>query len=256
MRRFYIHPDNLKKTSPVLIGSEAKHIANVLRLKVGDGIGLFDGKGNEYEAVLVSVSTQEIEVSITRRYPGATESPVQITIAQALLKDQKMDRLIRQLTELGVYRFIPYASKRSIPIPDPRRFEARKHRWNKIIVEAMKQCHRSRILEIDHLETFSGILNRNQQFDLKVLFWENETSTFDLTVFKTKSHCRTILAMMGPEGGFTLEEVQQARADGFISASLGPRTLKAETASIASGVLLQYHFGDMGQKAVDKNIDL
>lgn len=245
MRRFYIHPDHLKKTPPVLTGSEARHIANVLRLKAGDKIGLFDGKGNEYEAILNSISTQQIELSITDRYSRTSESPLQITIAQALLKDRKMDRLIRQLTELGVYRFIPYISKRSIPNPDPDRFATRMHRWRKIMLEAMKQCHRSRTLEIDPLETFSGILNQDQQFDLKVLFWENETRAFDLTMARAQSHCKTILALMGPEGGFTSNEVEQARAVGFISASLGPRILKAETATIASGVLLQYHFGDM-----------
>ncbi len=210
MRRFYIHPDHLKKTPSVLTGSEARHIANVLRLKAGDKIGLFDGKGNEYEAVLNSISTQQIELSITNRYPGTSESPLQITIAQALLKDRKMDRLIRQLTELGVYRFIPYISKRSVPNPDPDRFATRKHRWRKIMLEAMKQCHRSRTLEIDPLETFSGILKRDQPFDLKVIFWENETLTLHDVLDPLPDKCEKIFAIHSAGGRFAFGDGRRA----------------------------------------------
>lgn len=256
MRRFYIDPDDLKQAPPRLAGSEARHIAATLRMKPGDQITLFDGMGHEYEATLISVSPRQVEVALSREYPSVPESPVQITIAQALLKDRKMDRLIRQFTELGIYRVIPLASERSIPAPDPKRFASRQHRWHKIIVEAMKQCRRTRFLEMSPLETLPALLTRGQAFDVRMIFWENETAPLDLALTEMQPPCTTILAVVGPEGGFTSQEIQQARASGFISASLGPRTLKAETASVATGVLLQHHFGDMGQKAVDNIRDL
>ena len=249
MHRFFIKQSELACPTSVITGSDARHIKNVLRLKSGDRIELFDGKGFEYKARILSLSPDGVEVSIICSFSSATESPVQIIVAQALLKSRKMDGLVRQLTELGITKWIPFIAKRSVPRPDKKQLSARTERWKKISKEALKQCKRSRIIEIGATASFEDVLNLGKGHDLKIVFWEGESKPVDSALLLPHDgHFNKILVMLGPEGGFTSEEIERARAGGFVTASLGPRILRAETATIAACTLLQYLFGDMGPK--------
>ena len=246
MRYFFIEQSEVNNQTPVISGSDAKHVKNVLRLKPGDKIGLFDGNGFEYEARIVTLLPDSIKVSILSRSPSLAESPVQITVAQALLKDRKMDGLIRQLTELGISKWVPFIAKRSVPRPDTRQLAARMERWNKIAREALKQSRRGHVTETCEILSFENVLKYGDMFDLKITFWEKESRSVK-SVFSQSGTCvKTILVMIGPEGGFTQKEIEDARACGFIIAGLGPRILRSETATIAACSLLQYLFGDMG----------
>jgi len=248
MRYFFIKQSDLAGLKAVVKGSDAHHIKNVLRLKPGDKIGLFDGTGLNYETRIVTLLPKSIEVSVIRSFPSATESSVDITVAQALLKDRKMDLLVRQLTELGITRWIPFIAKRSVPRPDKKRLFTRTERWNKIAKEAVKQCKRSCPLKIGATVSFEEVLNLGKDSDLKIVFWEEESKPVDkeLTVSNVKP-AEKIFILLGPEGGFTLKEVETAKESGFLTTSLGPRILRAETATIAACTLLQYLFGDMGK---------
>jgi len=250
MRYFFIKQSDLAGSKAVVKGSDAHHIKNVLRLKPGDKIGLFDGTGLNYETRIVTLLPKSIEVSVIRSFPSTTESNVQITVAQALLKDRKMDLLVRQLTELGITRWIPFIAKRSVPRPDNKRLFTRTERWKKIAQEALKQCKRCCSPEIGTTVSFEDVLNLGKDSDLKIVFWEEESKPVnkDLSVSNVKSP-EKIFILLGPEGGFTLKEVENAKASGFITASLGPRILRAETATIAACTLLQYLFGDMGKRS-------
>jgi len=249
MRRFFI--EESKVTGPIIsiTGSDAAHIKKVLRMKPGDRIGLFDGRGFEYEAIIENFTAKSVEVSIARRFLSASESPAQIIVAQALLKDKKMDTLVRQLTEIGVARLIPFTSIRSVPIPDQKRLSARRKRWEKIAIEALKQCRRGHVTELAETVTFNDAIKIDDECDLKIVFWENESKPIsDAIQHIHDRHYRKILAALGPEGGFTEKEIEYARACGFVTASLGPRILRAETAAITACTILQYLFGDMGLK--------
>ena len=249
MRRFFI--EKSKITCPIIsiTGSDAAHIKKVLRMKSGDRIGLFDGRGFEYEARIENLLAGSVEVSITKRFLSASESPVQIIVAQALLKDKKMDILARQLTEIGMARLIPFTSIRSVPRPDKKRLSARRKRWEKIAIEALKQCRRGHVTEIGETITFNDIIKIDDECDLKIVFWENESKPISDAVQQVHDwHYRKILAVLGPEGGFSEKEIEDARACGFVTASLGPRILRAETAAVAACTILQYLFGDMGLK--------
>ena len=112
MRYFFIEPAALKKSIIAIEGPEVRHIKNVLRLKPGDTIRLFDGQGFEYEAVIQRLLANRVEVKIGHKFPATKESPVQITVAQALLKEKKMDRLLRHLCELGITHWVPFISER------------------------------------------------------------------------------------------------------------------------------------------------
>jgi len=248
MRYFFIKQSDLAGSKAIVKGSDAHHIKNVLRLKPGDKIGLFDGTGLNYETRIVNILPKSVEVSVIRSFPSATESSVDITVAQALLKDRKMDLLVRQLTELGIARWIPFIAKRSVPRPDEKRLITRIERWKKIAKEAAKQCKRCRPPKIDATVSFEEVLNLGKDSDLKIVFWEEESKPVDkeLSVSNVKP-AEKIFILLGPEGGFTLKEVESAKARGFITAALGPRILRAETATVAACTLLQYLFGDMGK---------
>ena len=249
MRRFFIEKSKIAGPTIIITGSDAAHIKKVLRMEPGDRIGLFDGRGFEYEARIENLLAGSVEVSITKRFLSASESPVQIIVAQALLKDKKMDILARQLTEIGITKLIPFTSIRSVPRPDKKRLSARRKRWEKIAIEALKQCRRGHVTEIGETITFNDIIKIDDECDLKIVFWENESKPISDAVQQVHDrHYRKILAVLGPEGGFTEKEIEDARACGFVTASLGPRILRAETAAVAACTILQYLFGDMGLK--------
>lgn len=245
MRYFFIEHAQSTGSTFVITGSDARHIKTVLRLKSGDKIGLFDGKGFEYEAKIVDLSTGRVKVSVIRRFPSTAESPVQITVAQGFLKEKKMDGLVRQLSELGIIKWNPFIAERSVPRPDKKQLSARTKRWEKISKEAIKQCKRGCIMEIGDTVSFEEILNLSQTADLKIAFWENELKPLNAELPRPDRNINKIYALLGPEGGFTQQEIESARDRGFVTASLGPRILRAETATVAACVLLQHLFGDM-----------
>jgi 16S rRNA (uracil1498-N3)-methyltransferase len=248
MRYFFIEQSTFGEPQLLITGSDARHIRTVLRLKPGDKIGLFDGQGFEYQARIVAVSAGSVEVSVLQRYPATAESPVQIIVGQAFLKEKKMDRLVRQLTELGISKWIPFFAKRSVPRPSKQNLSARTKRWEKISKEALKQCKRGCVTAIGETATFEEVLNQSQACDIKIAFWENESEPVNTPLPGSERQIETIFVLLGPEGGFTAEEIKKARARGFVTAALGPRILRAETATVAACVLLQYLYGDMGKK--------
>ena len=252
MRRFFIHPKEISNPTPALADDEARHIKNVLRLRPGDKIRLFDGSGGEYDAEIITLSDSSVEVLILHRIAPINDPPVEITLAQAFLKARKMDLLVRQLTELGISKWIPFMAKRSVPKPDTKHLITRAERWRKIVIEALKQSNRGRFTEISETVLFEDILGLAPEHDLKIVFWENESKPLRIALSSYTGPYRKILAMMGPEGGFTPDEIEDAKAAGFVTATLGPRTLRAETASIVACALLQYLFGDMGKNVLTK----
>jgi 16S rRNA (uracil1498-N3)-methyltransferase len=252
MRYFFIEKSEREDSILSITGPDARHIKTVLRMNPGDKIGLFDGKGFEYEAKIVSLSPKRVMVSLIRRFLSTAESSLQIIVAQAFLKEKKMDGLVRQLSELGIIKWIPFIAERSVSRPDRNQLLARTKRWEKIAKEALKQCRRGRIMKIGETVSFEEMLNLGKFCDLKVAFWEDELQPAHADLLGSNGQINTVFALIGPEGGFTQKEIEKARDRGFITVGLGPRILKAETATVAACVVLQYLFGDMSQKNLDK----
>ncbi len=246
MRRFFVERHQLSSDTPLISGDDAGHIRNVLRLKPGDIIELIDGAGSECEARIDRMESGKVHVSVIRRRMQAPAPSPRLIIAQALLKDNKADEIIRQITELGVQRWIPYSAQRSVPVLNAKRITSRKERWRKIAIEALKQCQRSRLLEISEPMTFQEMLNFGASCDVRLIFWEDESPSRPFEIpSPEKRGVQSVMAILGPEGGFTVEEIAAARVRGFITVSLGPRILKADTATLAVSTLLQYGYGDM-----------
>lgn len=250
MRHFFLPPEQAGQTEPVLGEEDARHIHTVLRLGPGALITVFDGAGAQYEARIVAVDRRQVRISLLRRIAAAVEPPLQITLAQGYLKDKKMDQLIRPLTELGVTRLIPFMAARSVPNPDRRRSLARQHRWQRITREAVKQCRRSRTMDIDPATSFDAALTLSQPYDLRLFFWETPAG-IGLNAVAGRFQPTGVFVMVGPEGGFEPAEQQAAEQAGFLTMSMGPRILRAETAALAACTLVQFVFGDIGQNVLD-----
>ncbi|MEE9566186.1 MAG: 16S rRNA (uracil(1498)-N(3))-methyltransferase [Desulfobacteria bacterium] len=246
MRRFFLDREMILSEKPTLTGPDVKHIRTVLRLKPGEEIFLFDGKGSEYRARITASTPKTIILSVLERFPSISESPVEITIGQGLLKAKKMDRIVRQVTELGIYALIPLLAKRSVPRPRPERWAEKEQRWETIAQESLKQCGRSQMPCLEPPTSFKELVAVSRTHDLKIIFHEGNPGEESNLYLNDPRDVRSVLALIGPEGGFTPNEVQMALEGGFVSVSLGPRILKADTAVVAVCAVLQYAFGDAG----------
>jgi len=250
MRRFFISPEQLNQPRPFIDGADARHLRVVLRLRPGDRIDVLDGRGNTYRARIVSLDPERVYVSVETCLPKDRESALELILAQGYLKDKKMDGLVRQLTELGVARWIPVAAGRSVPVPDEKRLLSRYSRWQKISLEAIKQCRRPCPMAIDPVVSFEAALRLAQDCDVKLIFWE-EISESESRALGSRRQAGKVFVMIGPEGGFDHDEIARARQAGFIPVGMGPRILRAETATLAAAVMVQFVFGDMAQNFLD-----
>jgi 16S rRNA (uracil1498-N3)-methyltransferase len=252
MRRFFIPPERLHAAEPVLDEEDARHIRTVLRIGPGTSIVVFDGNGAEYEARIVAVDHRQVRVALMRPLPASAETPLHIALAQGYLKDKKMDTLVGHLTELGVTRWIPFIAHRSVATPDERRSEARHQRWRKISLESVKQCRRSRPMEIEAVLSFEKALQLSEGYALKLFFWESRGESLALGRADGPKPARVFI-MIGPEGGFEASEQRAAERHGFLTMQMGPRILRAETAALAACTLIQYVFGDLAQNVLDNH---
>lgn len=247
LRRFYIPSEMAHASKPEITDTQAGHICRVLRLSTGDAVELFDGTGNGYRARIVSATPKKVQLQIEASFPLLSESPARITLAQGFLKERKMDDLIPPLTELGIHRWIPFYSSRSIPVPNKKGLSKRLERWEKIAIESVKQCRRAVIPEITPAKSFDEMLAESKSSDLRLIFWEEDSLKFDWQAPLTHKPADIILAV-GPEGGFEADEIRRAQDRGFMIAGLGPRILRAQTAALAVAAIVQHHFGDMGHE--------
>jgi 16S rRNA (uracil1498-N3)-methyltransferase len=246
MRRFFISSENIQANETALSESDARHLMQVLRLKVGDRVLLSDGRGVEYDGTVASISAGRVIVSVGEGRPSAGESSLRITLLQGFLKEAKMDQVVRQATELGVTRLVPVFARRSVARPDARRMAGRLERWRKIAAEALKQCRRGRVPAIDAPCGLDAALAAGGGSDLRIVFWEEGRRPLGEILDAVADPVGTVALLLGPEGGFEAEEIAAAEASGFLVAGLGPRILRAETASLAACALIQHRYGDLG----------
>lgn len=226
-----------------LIGEDSRYIQRVLRCRKGDAITLFDGKGNSFKAEITKISPKEVYAEIKSYLSPIPEPPLRLTLLQAVLKAQKMDLVIQKSTELGVTELIPIITERT-EVRETRKLL----RWQKIAIESARQCGRSTVPSVREPVNLKEFFLSGSQLK-GIVFWEEEgialkmaintlNKTFDLEKDK-------LFVLIGPEGGFTQEEVISAEGKGLLRVSLGKRILRAETASIVAVALVQVLMGDM-----------
>ncbi|NWG03888.1 MAG: 16S rRNA (uracil(1498)-N(3))-methyltransferase [Syntrophaceae bacterium] len=245
MPRFYVPDPQIEKDLLKIRGNEARHILRVLRLKLGDEIMVFDGLGNEFEGTIVEEASQSVVVKVKNIFSSKRESPIEITMAQSLLKGEKMDTLIQKATELGVNKIIPFVSSRSIPLLEKQGQLIRHHRWERIAIESSKQCGRGVIPRIEFLRSYSEMLQMVPSNSLRLILWERKGVKLKEVLEQSKRKPE-IFFIVGPEGGFNEREIEESQRAGFITVHLGKRVLRAETASLCFLCILQYDLGDIG----------
>jgi 16S rRNA (uracil1498-N3)-methyltransferase len=245
MPRFYVPHARIENGMLKIEGDEVRHIRKVLRLKEGDGIIVFNGLGKEYEGTIVEEEPSSVVVEIQSTFSSKKDSPLEVTLAQSLLKGEKMDYLIQKATELGVRGVVPFFSSRSIPFLEKSGRLTRYHRWQRIAVEASKQCGRGVVPKIEPLQDYSEMLRIASPDSLRLILWEREGLQLR-EILEGSEERMKIFSVIGPEGGFSREEVEEARRVGFIPITLGRRILRAETASLCLLSILQYERGDIG----------
>ncbi len=230
-----------------LTGENRQYVLSVLRMKKGDRLLLFDGSGYEYTAVILGHDHERIDLEITGQEVIHGERS-QIILAQSLPKAKKMDFIIEKASELGANTIIPFFSERSILRLGPERSKLKQVRWQKIALEAARKSHSAGIPEVREILTLEKMLRSAGQEALKIIFWEEETGT-NLREFLQREKGlteRDIFLVVGPEGGFTRQEIALAEDRGFTSVTLGRQILKVETAALAILAIIQYARGVFG----------
>ena len=247
VRRIYF-PGSMGKNDRCKLGEEKlRYVKSVLRMKKGDHLILFDGTGWEYETVIKNFCSDGITVEVLKK-DRIPDRAMTITLFQSLPKASKLDFIIQKATELGVDRIVPFQSSRSIPQLTADKASLKISRWQNIAMEAARQCGRADIPNITEILSFHEMLTYPQKEDLKVIFWEEESEKGIKNVLRDKKHdgVKGISFVVGPEGGFSQEEVGRAVEKGFISASLGRNILKVETAALSILSIIQYEKGIFG----------
>ena len=229
-----------------LSGDEGKYLSRVLRLVEGDRLTICTDGGLEYECSIKELRGKSVIVSIDSLCKVDRESPLDITLCQALPKGKKMDLILQKGTELGVRRFVPFISSRSVSRPEGG--PGKSSRWSKIVLEAARQCGRNFIPKVEMPIPFDELLSSLSEIKddgvLKLVPWEGEEAKGIKSLAGKDVH--DIFLLIGPEGGFSEEEVARAGEVGFKPVTLGRRLLRTETAGLATVSILQYLWGDMG----------
>lgn len=229
---FYARPEDITDSDIRLSGGEYHHLKNVHRKQIGDHITVVNGDGLAWIGEIRQLSDDNAKVHILESLPEYGEPKCRLSLAVAVPKRDKFEWILEKGTELGVTRFIPLLTERTIVKPG-----AGKHqRWQKIIVAAIKQCQRSRLPEISAPQTFQQLLDRCPD-STKLIAHEKATDSDQLSQAHLENQ-ESVIVCVGPEGGFTEVEIAAAQRNGFQTVSLGPRRLRTETAAISATAII------------------
>jgi 16S rRNA (uracil1498-N3)-methyltransferase len=233
MDYFYAPPQSISAESLTIEGDEFSHLTHVMRKKVGDIIRVVNGAGTAFEVTITEISKHVARCLISGKIHQLNEPSIDVTAGVAILKNaSKFDFIVEKLTELGVNTIVPISTGRTIPR------HAKSDRWRKLALAAMKQSCRCVLPTVRDLTSFSQYINSAPPESLRILPHEKTESPSLANIARGKQFQSAMLCI-GPEGGFTDEEVALAQRNGFVPASLGPRRLRTETAAIvAAGILL------------------
>lgn len=255
MRRIRIAPGRQPGDQVVLPRTEAHYVTRVLRLGVGDAVKAFDGVRCEYDLRLTDVSPLAVTGQVVRVGITPTASFTPLVLGQAMPKGAKMDLIVAKCSELGLTALVPLYTERTVARYISKRADEKLGRWQRISEAAAKQCGRQTLLEIRQPMTLAQFCVDYQSAPLKLICWTKESQ-------QSLRHCVAqwngqppVVALVGPEGGWSDREIAVARVHGFHTAHLGPLTLRTETAAIVVTSLLRYQLGDFELKGMHDEKD-
>src|SRR5262245_1775208 len=245
--RFYAAPDQFSLSHVRLDELESNHLWRVLRLREGACVYVFDGLGREWECRVISATKAAVELDLIQPITTVVESPLQITLAQALIKNDRFDWVVQKSTELGVARIIPLITIHSSILRAEERGKKQLERWQRISLEALKQCGRRKLVEIIEPIYLATFCENIEAEAVNLLFSERggrRLSEINEIRERLPSNGRINL-MIAAEGGWSDQELQTAEAFHLIPVHLGARILRSETAAIVAVGLVQHLFGDL-----------
>lgn len=248
-RRFYAPPAAFSADGQTvtLSDNEAHHLHSVLRLTAGDEVQVFDGIGSEFQCAVERSQKSSASLRILAKVePTCPESRLALTLAMVLLKGEKFDLVIQKATELGVNTIIPVDSERSdVRIKSSDDVTKRMTRWDRIAREAAKQSGRSAFPKIAQPLSFLQLMEAGEEAPLKLMFSERDGQSLGQFLETDPISHKSISVLVGPEGGWTDDEIELAGKNNWTIVTLGGRILRAETAAISAVTLIQHRFGDL-----------
>ncbi len=238
--RVYIN-SNLTSGEIVVVDQETSHhLANVLKIRKGESVNAFDGSGGYFEAEIINQDKKSISILPGKFVDDKREPAIKLTLAQALVRGQKMDYVIQKAVEVGVHRIVPLLMEFCNVKLEADRLKNRMGHWQKIIINACEQCGRNILPEISSPVELSSWVNQDES-PLRLALLPDS----GLSINNIKGQDGNISLICGPEGGFSEEEVESCNGAGYQALSLGPRILRTETAAVAGLVICQSRWGDM-----------
>lgn len=238
MRRFYAPIESFEENIVMLDADETRHLRDVLRLRAGEEVSVFDGTGREFRCMIHEIGKTISELTVVEEItPASPESVFEITLAATVLNGEKYDLVIQKAVELGVAVLVPLQTIRG----DVTAKDAAKRlvRWRRIALEATKQSGRAKLMRIAEPATLDHFLSNSKEQNV-VMFSERDGNDFS-----TVAAGKQITAIVGPKGGWDDSELTAARRSGINIVTLGGRILRAETAAISLTAILQHRFGDL-----------
>lgn len=243
--RIFVNHEHIEKKRVLLRGEPLKKVMRVLRLEPKEILCVFDGFGSEYLTQIVSLTPNEGELIILEKANPQRESPLEIHLGQAVPKSHKMDLIIQKSVELGIFEVHPLFSSRTIPRYDSKQEMRKIERWQKISQEASQQSGRTHIPRVNPPVAFIDVLSLPSKTSLKIILQKEPSQDSLKNFLQTNQKKRCVFFLVGPEGGFSLEEVALAQQYDFQRLSLGKRILRTETVALTFLSILQYELGDI-----------
>jgi len=218
----------------------ANHVARVLRMREQSPLVIFNGEGGEYQAQIVRIEKRQVYVSLGQYVEREVESPLQLTLAQGISRGERMDYTLQKAVELGITTIVPLLTEHCVVDLKGERLEKRLAHWRGIIIGACEQCGRNHLPQLLPVTTLAAWLEASGEGQ-RLLLDHRATGGVN-----TLDRASSFSLLIGPEGGLSATEQQQAIASGYQGISLGPRVLRTETAALVALSALQARFGDLG----------
>lgn len=243
---FVLEADWLNEETVLIRGDDAHHLTRVMRLTTGDPVICHHPDGKMAKCQIVTIDAVCVQTKILERLEEDTELPLSVTLAQGIPKGDKFDFVLQKGTELGASEFIPFQAKRSVARWTEQKYAKKELRFTKIIKEASEQSHRQRQPTLHPVMTLEELLVEGESYDIKLFPYEEEAKRPEhQSLGQMLSRCHEgekLLVCIGPEGGFSEEEVSVLKQNDFHPVRMGPRILRTETAALYVLASVSYHF--------------
>lgn len=246
MQRYFVEDGQINGSWIIITNrDDLYHISKVMRFRVGTKLVCVDGKGHDYLSEITQITKQAVHCKVLKIMPSQGEPKTQLIVAQALPKGERWDWVLQKGTELGVTQFIPFTSERTVVKVHPEKVAKKRERWQRIVKEAAEQSGRGIIPEVSRPISWSELLSYLEKTETAWIAYEKGGKSLQ-SCMQQLSTSNQIVLIIGPEGGFSEQEIESAVHAGAIPITLGPRILRTETASLVALSCILFATNELG----------